>query len=98
MRFEPGIAGVVRVAVEAIDLDEVTIPAASLVVLSTMSAMRDEHVYAQPDVFDIHREQTSGLHSVFGVGAHRCVADALARAELEECLRVLTRRLPQLRL
>tara|TARA_R110002051_G_scaffold78776_1_gene142421 strand:+ start:10769 stop:12001 length:1233 start_codon:yes stop_codon:yes gene_type:complete len=98
MRFEPGIAGVVRVAVEAIDLDEVTIPAASLVVLSTMSAMRDEHVYAQPDVFDIHREQASGLHSVFGVGAHRCVADALARAELEECLQVLTRRLPQLRL
>lgn len=98
MRFEPGIAGVVRVAVEPIDLGEVTIPAASLVVLSTMSAMRDEQVYAQPDVFDIHREQTPGQHPVFGVGAHRCLADAWARAELEECLAVLTRRLPQLRL
>jgi cytochrome P450 len=35
---------------------------------------------------------------VFGGGVHRCLGEALARIELEEGLRALTRRLPDLRL
>jgi cytochrome P450 len=63
-----------------------------------MSAMRDEAVYAQPDTFDIFRSDGPRVHPVFGGGAHRCAGEALARAELEESLAVLTRRLPGLRL
>lgn len=63
-----------------------------------MSALRDEDVYARPDVFDIRRVDQARLHPIFGAGAHRCLGEALARAELEESLAALVTRLPQLRL
>jgi cytochrome P450 len=63
-----------------------------------MSAMRDDAVYRNPDRFDIHRTDNPRLHLVFGGGAHRCIGEALAKAELEEGLSVLAARLPQLRL
>lgn len=98
MRFEPGIAGMVRLTAEDIDFDGLTLPAGQLVTLSTMSAMRDEKAYERPDEFNIHRGDLPRLHPVFGSGAHRCIAEALARIELEECLAVLTTRIPHLRL
>lgn len=98
MRFEPGIAGMVRFTAEDIDIDGLTLPAGQLVTLSTMSAMRDENAYERPDVFDIHRSDLPRLHLAFGGGAHRCIAEAVARVELEECLAALTTRIPHLRL
>ncbi len=98
MRYEPGIAGLVRVATDDISINETTIPAGQLVILSTMSAMRDERIYQHADVFDIYRTDTSPEHLVFGSGPHRCVAENLAKAELEESLAVLATLLPSLRL
>ena len=37
-------------------------------------------------------------HMIFGAGSHRCLGEALAKAELEEQLAALTERLPQLQL
>ncbi|MBX4863912.1 cytochrome P450 [Rhizobium bangladeshense] len=98
MRYEPGIAGLVRATAEPVELQEKTLPANSLVILSTMSALRDERVFKRPDTFDIHRDDLPRLHLAFGAGAHRCVADHLARAELEGALAVFAARLPRLRL
>lgn len=98
MRYQPGIAGLVRATADEIELHGHTIPAQTLLILSTISALRDETVYQRPDTFDIHRDDLAREHLAFGVGAHRCVADHLARIELEECLAVLTQRLPKLRL
>jgi cytochrome P450 len=98
MRFEPSAAGTVRVARENIDVGGSVIPAGHLVVLSIMSAMRDETAYRRPDMFDIHRADQPRLHPIFGFGAHRCIGEALARAELEESLRAITARIPQLHL
>ncbi len=64
--------------------------------LSTMSAMRDETVFRDPDVFDIRRTDQQRWHLVFGAGAHRCLGEALARTELEEGLAALTARVPDL--
>ncbi|MCF6371156.1 cytochrome P450 [Rhizobium sp. TRM95001] len=98
MRYEPGIAGLVRIVAEPIEIGRSLLSPGSLVVLSIMSAMRDETVFPAPDVFNIHRDVSVGRNLGFGSGAHRCVAEALAQAELEETLAVLTRRLPSLRL
>jgi hypothetical protein len=46
-------------------------------------------------VFDIRRTDQPRLHPVFGAGAHRCLGEALARAELEESLAALVARTPQ---
>jgi cytochrome P450 family 103 len=63
-----------------------------------MSAMRDPAVHADPDRFDIRRADQSRRHLVFGHGSHRCLGEALAKAELEEGLAALVTRLPQLRI
>jgi cytochrome P450 len=59
--------------------------------------MQDQRIQA-PDVFDIGRVRRPRVHPIFGSGVHRCIGEALATAELEESLAVLTRRIPQLRL
>jgi hypothetical protein len=98
MRFEPSVASISRIAMEDIDVRGVLLPAGAFVTLSTMSAMRDENAYERPDVFDIRRPDQPRLHPIFGAGAHRCIGEALARAELEACLAVLTARISHLQL
>jgi cytochrome P450 family 103 len=98
MRFEPVSAAIIRVTGEDVEVDGVVIPAGRLVTLSTMSATRDENVYHRPDTFDIHRTNLPRLHPIFGFGAHRCIGEALAWAELEESLSAISARIPQLNL
>lgn len=98
MRYEPSVGSTNRFTREAIDLDGYRLPAGKVVSLSTMSAMRDEAVYADPDRFDIHRTDPPRAHMIFGGGVHRCIGEALAKAELEEGLAALVERHPHLRL
>jgi cytochrome P450 len=98
LRYEPSVASVARVTLEEIALDGQVLPRDQFVALSTMSAMRDETIYAEPDRFDIRRADQPRWHPVFGNGPHRCLGEALARAELEKGLAVLTSRIPQLEL
>lgn len=98
MRFEPAVASISRIATEQIDVSGIWLPAGAFVTLSTMSAMRDENAYEQPDVFNIRRTDHPRLHPIFGAGPHRCIGEALARAELEECLAVLAARIPHVQL
>jgi hypothetical protein len=98
LRFEPAGASTVRVTREDVEVDGVVIPAGELVMLSMMSAMRDEAVYDHPDLFDIRRTDQPRMHPTFGYGAHRCIGEALARVELEEGLSAIAARIPQVRL
>ncbi len=98
MRFEPSVASFGRVTTEDIEIGGAVLPARQFIRLSTMSGARDERAYERPDVFDIHRDDQTRLHPIFGAGAHRCLGEALARVELEESLAALTARIPQLRL
>jgi cytochrome P450 family 103 len=98
MRFEPSVAAVARVTREDVDVGGTVIPTGQFVTLSTMSAMRDEMTYDRPDMFDINRVNQPRLHPIFGYGAHRCIGEALARAELEESLSAIAARIPQLNL
>ncbi|KAA0122330.1 cytochrome P450 [Methylobacterium sp. P1-11] len=98
LRYEPSVGSAGRVAREDIGLDGHVVPAGSLMLLSTLSALRDEAVYAHPGTFDIRRTDLPRLHPIFGGGAHRCIGEALARIELEEGLGVLLRLAPRLHL
>ncbi|GJD40796.1 cytochrome P450 [Methylobacterium bullatum] len=98
LRYEPSVGSAGRVAREEIDLDGTVVPAGSMIMLSTLSALRDEAVYTLPDTFDIRRADLPRLHPIFGGGAHRCIGEALARVELEEGLGALTHLAPGLRL
>ncbi|MCA1536687.1 cytochrome P450 [Bradyrhizobium sp. NBAIM03] len=98
MRFEPSVASFSRVTTEDIEVSGAVLPARQFVLLSTMSAARDEEAYERPHVFDIRRTDQPRLLPIFGAGAHRCLGEALARIELEESLAALAARIPQLRL
>ncbi|WP_267360374.1 MULTISPECIES: cytochrome P450 [unclassified Methylobacterium] len=98
LRYEPSVGSAGRVAREAIDLDGSVVPAGSLIMLSTLSALRDPAAFQNPDTFDIRRTDLPRLHPIFGGGAHRCIGEALARIELEEGLAALMRLAPNLRL
>lgn len=98
LRYEPSVASIPRFTLEDIDIGGEEVRAGSSIVLSTMSANRDESVFFQPDNFDIRRIDHPRLHPAFGGGAHRCIGEALARAELEESLSTLIARLPSLRM
>lgn len=98
LRFEPPVASTPRMAGEALTLDGIDIEAGSPLELMTMSAMRDPELYPDPDRFDIRRTGLPKIHPVFGGGTHRCIGEYLARMELEEGLRAVAARHPQMRL
>jgi hypothetical protein len=56
------------------------------------SANRDERVFTQPDVFDLHRDASA--HLSFGRGTHFCLGAALARLEAQVALEEVQRRIP----
>jgi cytochrome P450 family 103 len=96
LRYEPPVGSVPRVTLEDIPFEGCIVPRGHMLTLSTMSAMRDPARYVEPDRFDIRRTDHPSRHPVFGGGAHRCLGELLARAELEEALAALVARLPGL--
>jgi len=88
--------GLLRMALEDIEVAGTTIRAGDGVVFSTSVVNRDENVYADPDTLDWHR--SARHHIAFGFGIHQCLGQNLARAELEIALHTLFDRLPTLRL
>jgi hypothetical protein len=98
LRYEPIVSGVPRVALRDLDVDGYHVPAGTPIAVSLISALRDPDVYAEPDRFDITRSDHPRWHPIFGAGAHRCVGEALARAEMEETLAVIARLAPNTQL
>ncbi|MER5748735.1 cytochrome P450 [Streptomyces sp. NPDC002088] len=88
--------GLLRQAVEDIEVAGTTIRAGDGVLFSTSVINRDETAYPEPDILDF--ERSARHHVAFGFGIHQCLGQNLARAELEIALRTLFDRLPGLRL
>jgi cytochrome P450 len=94
MRYDPIISGIPRVAKQDLEIDGYLVPAGTPIAVSLLSAMRDPEVYANPDRFDITRTDHPRWHPIFGGGAHRCLGEALAKAEMEETLATIARLAP----
>jgi len=97
MRYLGAIDGTARFASEDVEFRGVFFPKDTAISTSFVAANRDEHVFADPTTLDITRESTSP-HLTFGSGIHYCLGAWLARAELQEALPILARRLPDLAL
>lgn len=93
MRYSPIVFGTIRETVEDVELAGVCIPAGTLVLANTAAANRDAHVYDRPGRVDITRADSPAMLT-FGGGVHFCLGAHLARLELTEALRVITRRMP----
>ncbi|MFF8726722.1 cytochrome P450 [Streptomyces sp. NPDC015171] len=96
MRMLSIAEGMLRVALEDIEVAGTTIRAGEGVLFGTSVINRDASVYEDPDALDFHRADRH--HLGFGFGIHQCLGQNLARAELEIALGGLFTRLPGLRL
>ncbi|HEY4929031.1 MAG TPA: cytochrome P450 [Acidimicrobiales bacterium] len=95
MRYLGAVRGTVRFAPEDLVFRDVLFPKGTLIFVSLAGANRDPGTWEVPDSFDITRERKT-QQMTFGSGIHHCMGAALARAELQESLVLLSRRLPGL--
>jgi cytochrome P450 len=95
MRYLGAVRGTARIASEDIVYRDVLFPAGTLVSTSLAGANRDDEAWEEPNAFDITKERGTA-QMTFGAGIHFCMGAALARAELQEALPLLARRMPGL--
>jgi len=95
MRVLGAVRGTSRFASVDVEYRDVLFPAGTMVALSMVSANFDPEVWADPGRMDITRT-TRAQQMTFGSGVHFCLGASLARAELQEALPILARRLPNL--
>ena len=89
-------AGIVRYALEDVELGGVTLKKGQMVLLMIGSALRDEQAFPQAAVFDVSRDL--GPSVAFGHGIHYCLGASLARLEVQLTVGTLVRRFPEARL
>jgi cytochrome P450 len=92
LRMEPITPFTARICTEDLEYRGVTFPANTIVAICAERANRETD-----ETFDIAVDRDTRLLT-FGAGAHYCLGANLARAELEEALRFLAERLPDLAL
>ena len=95
MRYLGAVSGTARIASEDIVYRDVLFPAGTLVSTSLLGANVDPDVWEAPLRVDITQERTA-TQMTFGSGIHFCLGASLARAELQEALPILARRMPDL--
>ena len=95
MRFLGAVRSTARVASADIEYRGVRFPAGTFVSIHLAGANRDPATFADPDRFDVTVEQRA-KQLTFGSGVHHCLGAALARAELQQALPMIARRLPGL--
>jgi cytochrome P450 len=98
MRHFGASRGTGRFASEDIVYRDILFPAGTFVFPSTATGNRDQSVFPGADVFDIRKEPAGSPHLTLGSGIHYCLGAWLARAELQEALPILARRMPDLKL
>ncbi|MEU3145735.1 cytochrome P450 [Streptomyces sp. NPDC006999] len=88
--------GLRRVATADVEIGDVTVREGDGLILPIHVANRDPGAFDAPDELDIGRESRN--HLAFGHGLHKCIAQYLARVELQIALPALFQRFPGLRL
>jgi cytochrome P450 len=97
LRLEPAAAVIDRYATRDVELAGARIKRGEQVTISIAGANRDPDAYADPDRFDVRRDNAR-QHLAFAHGPHVCVGMHLARLEAHTALARVLERLPGLRL
>jgi cytochrome P450 len=94
LRYEGPIGMTTRVLHADAEIGGFRIPKDTTVWASTWAANRDPARHADPERFDVTREDTT--HLAFGAGTHMCLGAHLARLETQEALGALVTRTAKL--
>lgn len=88
--------GLPRYALEDVEIRGTRIRKGQMILPMAIGVMRDPRKFADPDRFDITRDQR--LNLAFGHGPHYCLGAPLARIEGEEAVKALFGRYPNMSL
>jgi len=92
----PAATSFLRRAIEETEVAGTVVTPGTTICAHLSSHNRDETKYEAPDAFCVTRPRPP--RGIFGYGPHACLGKHLARAEMRTALRLLLRRLPNLRL
>jgi cytochrome P450 len=96
LRFDPPLLGLFKTTSRAVQVDDVTVPANTKVMMHYGAANRDPLAFPEPNRFDVRRTGKKMLS--FSVGLHVCIGRELAKLEARVTLAALSERYPNLRL
>jgi cytochrome P450 len=97
LRYEsPVETATFRITTEAMEIGGAIVPAGEIVVVSLLSANRDEKRF--PDAAELRLDRPQNPHMAFGHGIHYCLGAPLARLEAKAAFSKLLARFPGLRL
>ncbi|MEH6635137.1 MAG: cytochrome P450, partial [Halioglobus sp.] len=85
LRFNPAVIAFRRTAMNDTEIGGQQIRKGDKIQMYYAAASADEAVFADPDIFDITRNQREDVrneHRAFGIGQHFCMGSHLARLEL----------------
>jgi len=97
LRLTTSLQGLFRRATADTELHGIRIPKDAILMLRWAAGNRDERRFEQPERLDLERKDAQ-RHMTFGYGAHFCIGNQLARAELRIGFKVLLERLRGIRL
>lgn len=95
LRWDAAVQSCTRHVTRPVTLRGVELEAGETVQCMLGAANRDPDYFADPDRFDIHRQNATD-HLSFGFGGHFCLGASLARLEAQVGLQILFNRLPGL--
>ena len=88
LRVETPVQGLFRIATAEVAIGDATIPKGAIVMLRHGAVNRDPAKFADPDRFDVERDN-AGAQLAFGAGVHFCPGAMLARQELSSAFTML---------
>lgn len=97
-RYLGAVRGTGRFASEDIEYRDIVFPTGTLVFPSFVGANHDPDLFDEAMSFDVQADRSGSGHLTLGFGLHYCLGANLARAELQEALMILARRMPNMRL
>lgn len=97
LRTHGSAASMTRIARTDVDIDGVTVPAGTVLILSMRAACRDPKAYKDPTTFNMDRDDDSPLLT-FGWGSHYCLGMHIGRAEVETFITEFVRRVGKVRM
>lgn len=95
LRFESPVSSVFRVAAEDVELAGETIREGEVLLISLLSANRDEKTFEDPH--RLNTERVSREHVAFGYGIHYCLGVPLARMQAQLAFAQMLDRFPKMR-
>ena len=93
VRLDSVFRYMIRIASEDIEYNDVLFPKGTIMGVTLTAGNHDESVFEDAEKFIIDRPNRKGATLSFGAGIHYCLGAALARAQMQECMKVVAKRI-----